>query len=107
MQPDNPLPISGTFTVSTSVLVMDFDRPLIAGPVDAANWSVHHATTKYNGAVATAATPGPHQVTVQLFPGFPPPSPGSRAYYNPPPFDVRSLSGSPAALFADFPITPI
>lgn len=107
MKPEAPLPVSGVFTVGTATLVFGFDRALQPGLINAANWAVHSGSQKYVGTVATAASPAAHQVTVTMFPQMPPPAPGNRAYFNPPPFDVLSLTGAPAALFADFPITAV
>jgi hypothetical protein len=100
-----PLPVSGVFLPGPKTLRMDFDRALVPGPIDPLNWTVHFGGTKYDGNTATAGFPAPHQVSVSMIAGFPPPAPGQRAYYNPPPFDVQGLNGVPAALFADFPIT--
>lgn len=102
-----PVPVAGTFTVAALTLVMDFSLALQPGPLDFTNWTVHAGGTKYNGQAATAGIPAAHQVTATFLPGMPPPAPGGRAYYNPPPFDVRSLAGTPAALFAGFPIAVI
>lgn len=78
-----------------------FDRHLIDGPIDHNTWWVNVLNTRYNGA-APASVSG-KVVTCPMGAGIPAMNSGV-ANYEPPPFDVRSRTGEPAAAFADFPL---
>ena len=82
-------------------LIVDFQHQLEPGPVDHTNWTAVHGLTNY---IATAAAVAGNQVTIQMLNngiGFG----ANRCTYAPPPFDVRTPHGTPAAAFVDFPIT--
>lgn len=100
------MPVAGTFARGAGTLILDFDRPLLAGPVDALNWQVADNGWSHASLVVTAGAPGPHQVTGVFAPQFPGLA-GTFCSYQPPPFDVRSLAGTPAAAIGRFDLIPL
>lgn len=107
MRPDPPpLPVAGTFARGAGTLILDFDRPLLPGPVDPLSWQVADNGFSHNTLGMTAGAPGPHQVTGVFAPQFPGIA-GTFCVYLPPPFDVKSLTGVPAAAIPRFDLVPL
>lgn len=101
------MPVSGTFSSFLAYLLLNFDRPLQPGPIDPLNWQLRYNSTLWNGVGINAGLPAAHHVSGTFTNTGIPQPPGTFLYYLPPPFDVVSTFGKPAAAFADFPITVI
>jgi hypothetical protein len=83
-------------------VLVTFDKPLVAGVLNAGNWFVRVGGNSYGITSAISLIPA-----VLLTLGAPVLNPGPNVVsYSPPPFDVLS-SGSlvPAEAFSDFPVT--
>ncbi len=106
--PDPPLPLSGTISASTFIVLLTFDQPLQPGPSAKANWDVRAdlgVGPKQHTIPAPATIIGstvsiPTAVAGITFP------PLGCDYAAVPP-DVVSLKGIPAAPFNAFPLTTI
>lgn len=103
MPPNGPAPTKATFFTLPDRVVVDFDGPLTAGPLDTANWFIRRLNQGWpTPSVAAAAA----AVTITLgAPGWPNPGFDSVSY-RPPPFDLLSATGQPSAGFDHYPITP-
>lgn len=88
------------------ILVLLFDQPLQAGPLNAFNWSVEAISKRWTCDVIDAGVPVANAVTGAFTQRVPPEAPGTRVNYRPPPFDVLNGDGVPALAFEDFPLTP-
>ena len=96
-----PLPVSAVWTAPDTMTVT-FDQALVPGPLQHLNWSADVDALEYEciSAVAAGAI-----VTLDLGPIGAAPA-GRRVTYAATPADVVSLAtGTPAAAFADFPVT--
>lgn len=98
------MPVSGTFALGAGCLVLDFDRPLQATPLDLANWALTANLQDWTALTMQAGAPGAHQVTGTYAPALASPA-ADRVSYSPPPHDVVSLAGTPAIAFVNFPLT--
>ena len=96
-----PLPINAIWVDEGSARCT-FDRPLTPGALNAANWLASYGGTDW---VFTTAAASGSQVNLS---GAMPSGlqPETRIKYDPPPFDVRSLPGTPAAAFDHLYIEP-
>lgn len=94
-----PIPIAASFV--DPVLTVQFDRQLQPGLLDEGNWVFRWANDLYFVLDATAVA---DTVVCNSVPDVLDPGPDVVSY-SPPPFDVISLLGTPAAAFSDFPIT--
>ena len=91
-----PIPISAGWLIEFTAFQVSFDRPLTAGRLDNRNWSVRTNGFRRDFALATAAG---NNVGL-LNPGIPGFVPGpDQVRYLPPPFDLLSSAGTPAAGF--------
>jgi hypothetical protein len=101
-QSDAPVPVSAVLDGNISVLTVTFDRPLTANPaLDISNWYC------YSGGwlmVATSAAASGNTVQCAMNASDPAVH-DDTCTYDPPPFDVLSSLGVPAAGFADFPLS--
>lgn len=101
---DRPIPILATGTPTDATIT--FDRPLVTGPLDPANWRISRNNQVFTMASADVVPARP--ANVKLIYNFPPtnlPGPDTVGY-SPPPFDVLSAVGQvPAAAFSGFPLT--
>ena len=97
---DVPIPLSAVYDAEKSQLTVTFDRPLQSGALEGSNWTWRFAGTLYDAAGAEA------DGTMVLLDGSPTGfEPGADVVnYSPPPFDVVSAGGEPAAAFSDFPV---
>ena len=86
------------------MLIVTFDRPLHPGPVNLGNWRVFTDNFRWAALTMDAGAPAANQVTGTMNTTIGAP-PGSTVLYLPPPFDVLSVPGLPAAGFVDFPLT--
>jgi len=100
-----PVPVKATDIALACQI--DFDRPLVPGVLNLANWSVRHSNTRYAMFDAGVGPFQPESVVIHYIPpGVPDPGPDV-VTYSPPPFDVVGDPDLvPAAAFTDFPITP-
>lgn len=101
------MPVSGVFSTFLSRLTLDWDRALEPGPLDLANWRLRYNNFRWDAISMTAGLPAAHQSTGNFTNTGIPQPPGTALDYLPPPFDVRGVTGVPAAAFSDFPITPV
>ena len=99
-----PVPLAAHFY--GAIATVEFDRFLTSGPLDVSNWFVRYGglSKTVNAADAEGHVPGILDLYL-LAGGVPNPGPDVVSY-SPPPFDVVSRTGIPAAAFADYPITP-
>lgn len=96
--PEPPQPVSATFT--ESLVTVTFDQDLVAGSLDASNWTVHDGNTYFQ---VTDAEANGQDVALTL--GSPSIGPGAAgvSYDADPPDVVGDDSGLPAGPFTDFP----
>lgn len=106
--PDPPFPIGATYSVGTSNLTVTFSELLQPGLSAAQNW---YHTTKNGPPVvlwnAIPATIAGNTVTAKMAAGIPPGPLTGTCRYDPPPFDVLSLRGVPAAAFNNYPVVNV
>lgn len=96
-----PAPASATWAGGSDYLIVTFDRVLEKGVLDFGNWTARHTNVTWT---CTAASAAGRIVTCTMLAGVE--DPGAQiCHYAPPPFDVLSAFGIPAAAFSDFPIT--
>lgn len=101
-----PLPIGATFSSGTNLLTVTFDRTLTGAPISGANWTGRYSGQLYSGPVGPGMVAAGNRVLGTMAPGIV--NPGADVtHFNPPPFDVLSSFGIPAAAFADFPTVVI
>lgn len=95
-----PIPVRAQVQLAGSRLLVDFDLPLQAGALNAANWTWDYGWSRFTGSDATAAG-----VRVTINSGLPAiGGPANVCHYTPPPADVISVCLAVALDFADFPI---
>lgn len=94
------MPISAEWMPDNSVQVL-FDRELAPGVLDPSNWHATESVSRFGFNTASAAG---SVVTLsnRFAAGV---GPSLVLDYAPPPFDLLSLQGTPAAAFANFPIS--
>lgn len=91
-----PIPIAAAWLVPFTLFQVTFDRPLTGAVLDNLNWTVRTANLLRDFGLATAAG---NNVGLAN-PGIPGFVPGpDEVIYSPPPFDVLSDIGIPAAAF--------
>ena len=97
MRPEPPLPIGVDWIPFLNKFAVFFDQPLApAGPVDFLNWIAWFNNRRFD---ATAAEVSGNQVLCKRgFAGVPDVRP-NQVDFSPPPFDVLSDKGIPAAAF--------
>jgi hypothetical protein len=97
-----PSPVLATVQLGGSRLRVDFDRPLAPNPaLNFANWTYDYNFWSWT---PTNASSDGVRVTINAIIN----GPGGAANecsYSPPPADVTTIWGVPAAAFANFPIT--
>lgn len=99
--------MSATIGTASKVVIVNFDRPLEVGALNAANWECEANLGAGNRLFQPVGVPQAVASRVQWVAndvgvGFL----INVVKYQPPPFDVRSLVGSlPAVAFGAFPIT--
>lgn len=104
-----PVPVSATFSLATKLIVVNFDQPLVAGPLNAANWEGHSdigaGLDKWTPVGVPQAVASRVQFISQtLAPSFV----TDQVDYRAPPFDVIGLVGGlPAAAFTGFLMTQV
>lgn len=107
LSPSPPLPVSATWKASTATLLVTFDQPI----ADRATWNL--ANWWYQDSpftrfpANTVVRSAPAQVRMTNTSGVAPLAGSVGANYDPPPFQVRSLSDLPAAPFYGYPVTLI
>lgn len=101
----SPVPDAGTFIPASMQLRLHFDGPLTAGPLSAGNWTMNHGGFLLTCVVIVAGAPGPNYVQGTFVnSGTSGKPPGTRVYYDPPPFDLLSAAGVPAKRIDGFTI---
>lgn len=102
--PSPPLPVIAHQRGVGQPVTVDFDQGLQADPaIDTDNWVVRLANNLWE---TTSASVTGARVTLTIG-GFAVPDVGPNVVsFSPPPFDVLSTPGLPAAAFADFPLEP-
>jgi len=100
---DPPLPLTAVwFGLPPNTIIVTFNHPLNAGPLDPTNWSAVHLLFKQ---ACTSAVAASNTVTLTMAPGAPTLDPNT-VTYAPPPYDVTAGPRAvPAAAFAGFPLT--
>lgn len=107
--PTAPVPVSATFSIGPSQVVVNFDQALVPGALNAANWqaeaNIGAGNRKFDPVGAPQAVASRVQfIAADVGVGFL----VNNVRYQPPPFDVVGLvSGMPAAAFPVFPLTVI
>lgn len=98
-----PQPVAATLVLATSTLTVEFDDDI----EDRLHWNAGNwwyqatPTARFHAASVTRPTPTTIQVVLQ---GSPLPTPGSvGTNYDPPPFNLRGLTGSVTPAFYGFP----
>ena len=100
---DGPVPISAVKQLNPNIVLVTFDQPLVAGPLNAGNWSGEWDSFTRNGSSASASGA---VVTVTTTPGTPTPLPDTIDYSAAAALRVIGLNtGIPADPFTDFPVT--
>lgn len=98
--PGPPLPTDADYNPVDKTLRVYFDKELMTGTLDAANWEMkwNNERRRMNTAYAN-----PDHVFCQTFYiGWCPTA--KVCSYDPPPYDVKNLWGEPAEAFSDFPV---
>jgi len=98
-----PVPVVAHF--GAPYATVEFDRRLTGGPISTGNWFVRVANLQKNITNVDVEGHVPRLVDVLCSVGGIPNAGPDVVSYSPPPFDLTSLTGIPAAAFADFPIT--
>lgn len=98
-----PLPIGATFAQTSRILTVTFDRRLTAAALDGRNWGGRILNDLWGGPLGPGWTATGNQASGPLSKGFPDAGPDV-CWYDPPPFDVISDKGLPAAAFVDYPL---
>jgi len=101
-QLDPPVPIVAHWDFfPTTRIVVTFNHALQPGAIDHTNWAANFGFTAYSGSAASAlgstVTCNMQNIGVGV--------PSNFCSYSPPPFDVKTPHGTPAAAFSGFPIT--
>jgi hypothetical protein len=100
--PEAPVPILAEWLSLPARVRVTFDRPLTADPaLDPSTWYAYRTGFLYT---CTAAAASGSQVLCSLSKSDPAVKSDS-VTYQPPPFDVLSSVGVPAAAFLEYPIT--
>lgn len=92
--------MSAALDTGSELFSITFDRPLAAGPLAAANYFMRAGNVIWGALTAGASD---NQVTGSAEPGGIDVG-ADIISYTPPPFDVTTPLGLPAAAFADFPL---
>lgn len=101
-EPEAPVPISAVKSGLPPIVTVTYDRPLTADPaLDVGNWYAYVGGWLYT---CTAAAASGNQVVVTLAASDPSINPDS-VTYDPPPYDVLSSIGVPAAAMPQYPVT--
>lgn len=101
-QLDPPVPILAQwFGFPANHVIVTFNHQLAPGVLDHTNWTAIFGLQAYAGSAAVAAGNTVNVTMVNAGIG----APVNSVTYTPPPFDVRTPHGTPAAGFAAFPIT--
>lgn len=105
MPPEPPLPIGATYSVGGCLLTVTFDQPLTPGLSAAQNW--YHTSKNGPPVILWNAVPAiiaGNTVAATMAAAVPPGPLTGTCQYKPPPFDVLSDRGIPAAAFTDYPV---
>lgn len=100
-----PIPVGATLATGAAVLTVQFDRPLAPGVLAHGNWTTRGTNAGNRTGQPPCAAAG-HDVTCSMTAALPDVGP-DRCSYTPPPFDVQSTYGIPAAAFADYPLVVV
>ena len=95
-----PIPIAATLELLSGDWSVTFNRPLQPGSLDSGNWTFRASGQLFITPTATAAGPVVSGTATAGLPDLGP----DVVNYAPPPFDVISVTGLPAAAFLDFPL---
>lgn len=98
-----PIPIGATFAQAATILTVTFDRPLAPAALDGQNWGARILGDLWSGPLGPGWVTAGNQAFGHLAKGFPNVGPDV-CWYDPPPHDVISTKGVPAATFADYPL---
>lgn len=98
-----PIPISATFDVSSEILIVRFDQPILPGILDPGNWSVRAANERFPSTTSIATDSIVTTIAGTAVPEIGP----NQCFYTPPPSDVIGQNALPALAFANFPVTLI
>lgn len=99
-----PLPVLARFHTAAGVAEVDFDRPLTPAALDPTNWWLRRFNQQWTPLAGQAGVP-PNRATTTgwtlgpFFPGV------DAIWYDPPPFNVRGVTGTPAPGIHGFPLT--
>lgn len=97
-----PVPIGATYSTGAKTLTVTFDRQLTPGFVDGANWTGRYSNKLHSGPLFPGMIVAGATVSAVMVAGLVNVGPDV-THYNPPPFDVQSSFGVPAAGFIDYP----
>lgn len=102
------LPLSGAHRAGVPSLTLFYDRPLVVGPLIAANWSCRVANQRrtYNTVQVPPGQPDQVSCTVEAILADPDPGPDTARYSATPP-DLLAQDGTPAGPFLEFPIAAV
>ncbi len=105
LEPDDvPVPVSATFSTGSGEVRITFDNSIAVVGFTAANWMIR---ANSQNRVATLSSV-PVQPVLSISTIFAGPQVGiDRVTYDPPPFNIESLTGDPVSSFTDFPLTII
>lgn len=106
MPPDPLVPVSAVWVIGPPEQIdVTFNRPLFDSGIglDAANWDVYTGVPLGRWTTVAVFVDAGILRVMKIVGESIPKAPGIS--YDPPPFDVEDLARTPAAGFADFPIT--
>ena len=95
--PVPPVPIAGTFDISLQTLLLDFDQPLVVGPIDERDWSVNANVVEWDGVTATVPAGNPSRVVSTYMAAGP--GAGATVAYSGVGGDLIGQNGLPVAPF--------
>lgn len=98
-----PVPIFATFAQTAKILTVTFDRRLTTAVLDGTNWDARVLGVHLSGPLGPGMTAAGSVVTGRLTGFLPDPGPDVCSF-SPPPFDVLSDKGLPAAAFVNYPL---
>ena len=100
------MPIAATASIATRLFTITMDRPLSPGPLNSLNWGARANLTTGPQDWNPLAPPVPAGATV-TFTGLNVGVSlgGPDVTYDPPPFDLLGVTGTPAPAVRNFPLT--